>query len=106
MTLSAYSPLALSFIAVSAALELLRIYFDIFEMLVMMKVLGMMMVRVTEMVMMLVMMKVSSMLMVKMVMKLMMCRAGSLSPWGGQLKVVRFLCLLGVDGGGELSISA
>ena len=75
-------------------------------MLVMMKVLGMMMVRVTEMVMMLVMMKVSSMLMVKMVMKLMMCRAGSLSPWGGQLKVVRFLCLLGVDGGGGLSISA
>ena len=70
-------------------------------MLVMMKVLGMIMVRVAEMVMMLVMMKVSSMLMVRMVMKLMMCRAGSLSPWGGQLKVVRFLCLLGVDGGGS-----
>ena len=75
-------------------------------MLVMMKVLGMMMVRVTEMVMMLVMMKVLGMVVVRLVMKLMMCRAGSLSPWGGQLKVVRFLCLLGVDGGGELSISA
>ena len=103
MTLSTYSPLAFSFTAVSAALEILRIYFDIFEMLVMMKVLGAMMVRVTEM---LVMTKVLGMLMVRMVVKLMMCRAGSLSPWGGQLKVVRFLCLLGVDGGGELSISA